>query len=378
MQPVVEPVRSHLTPAQVVAIIQDAEGVRLSGGLELVTLDLTVLDDISDFLLGGTVERQSYADLHGSFTFRLNQKLDWGADLVRPYLVMSDGTNTARFNMGVYMPNTPAHPLDEDTPVFDVTGHDILLRLRQKVGDAYGIAAGTNYLTEVEQILQGQGITQYVIDPTAANVVAPTSRAWAFDGELTWLALVNDLLGSIGYQGVYSDWDGRIRCHAYQLPIERPAEWTYTMDKPTTLLGREKSIEHDFFEAPNRWVVYRSNMAEGSTPTEGDGIYTFTNQSNGETSVDARNGLVQTRVESRDVADQAALVAETLKLVAADMEIPTVVNVPVAPMPLHWHFDRMLWLGGAPVASADVMCTRWTMPIPPESGDMQQEWRVLA
>lgn len=378
MQPVVEPIRAHLTADQVTAIIQDAEGVTLRGGMEIVDLDLAVIEDISDFLGGGTVERQSYADLHGSLTFKLNQPLDWGADMVRPYIVMGDGINEARFNLGVYMPNTPAHPLDEDLPTYDVTGYDILLRLRQKVGDAYGIAAGTNYLAEIEQIIQGQGFTQYVIDPTAAATVSPTSRAWPFDGELTWLGLVNDMLASIGYQGVYSDWDGKIRCQAYQIPIERTPEWYYSDDTTTTMLSRERAIEYDYFEAPNRWVVYRSNLAEDTAPTEGAGMYTYTNESTGKTSVQARNGLVQTRVESRDVADQAALVAETLKLVSADMEIPTLIPIQVAPNPLHWHFDRLFLTDAGSMPAADVMCTRWTIPIPPDTGDMQQEWRVLA
>ena len=378
MQPVVEPVRDHLTAAQVRAIIQDTEAVTISGGMELVDLDLNVIEDISDDLQGGRVERQAYADMHGSASFKLRRRLDWGQDLVRPFIVLGDGTNEARFNLGVYHPSAPVEPLNEDVPTFDVQGYDILLRLRQKVANAYGIAAGTPYLDKVEEILLARGYTRFVIDPAAASVVSPTSRAWAFDGELTWMGLVNDLLSAVGYQGIYSDWDGQLRCHAYTLPLERTPEWYYSDDPQSTMLSTMRSISRDYFETPNRWVVWRSNLVEGATPVEGNGKYTYINQSNGDTSVDARGGLVITRPEQRDVADQASLVAETLKLAAADMEVPTSIPVETFINPLHWHFDRLYLTDARGIPAADVMCTKWAIPLPPDRGDMAQEWRVLA
>lgn len=378
MQPVVEPCRQQLTAAQVIDIIQNANATRRRGGLEVVDLDLNVVADISDYLAGGKVDRDSYSDLHASATFNLNQAVDWGGDLLRPYIVMGDGIREARFNLGVFHPSTPAHPIGANVPSFDVAGYDILLRLSQKVGDAYGIAAGTNYLAEVEQIITGLGYSQYVIDPAAANIISPTSRAWPFDAELTWLSLANDLLASIGYQGIYSDWDGRLRIQQYQLPIDRSPEWTYTDDPLSTMLLQERSALYDYYAAPNRWVVYRTNLADGAAPSEGDGIYTYTNWSDGLTSVEARRGLMITNPQGVDVADQTSLVAAAQKIIAADMELPTVLTYPTFINPLHWHFDRMFLQDTGGIPAADVMCTRWSIPLPPDKGDMDQEWRVLA
>jgi hypothetical protein len=377
MQPYADPPREGLTAAQIRALLQDSPSIILSAGLEIVGIDLNVIEDISDDLAGGSVERQSYAVMHGSARLKVTRMMDWGAGLVRPYITVTDRVTTARWNLGVYHTSTPAYSLEQSPPTFEVEGYDILLRLNQPVGDAYAIAAGDNYLEQVEEILTGRGYVAYLIDQAASDKAAPTSRVWAFDDSITWLTIVNDLLGSIGYAGVWSDWDGRLRCEPYQNPVGRSPEWTYTDDQATTMMSTRRSIEHDYFAAPNRWVIYRSNMIEGATPVEGNGIYTWTNDSQGDTSVEARGGLVVTRSEGVDVADQASLIVRAYQIIQADMDIPTVINVETSPNPMHWHFDRLLVQDSGSIPIADVMCTHWSLPLPPDTGDMAQSWRVI-
>jgi len=378
MQPYNDPPRDTLTSDDVVALIQDAPAISIAGGLEIVSIDLEVIEDISGDLAGGSVGRQSYANLHGTTQLSITRTIDWGGDLLRPYLTISDGITSARFNMGVYHPTTPSHNLQEDPPTYDVEGYDIMLRLAQSVGDAFSIAAGEFYLTKIEEILLARGYTQYVIDQTAASEVAPTARVWAFDDQITWLTIVNDMLGSIGYAGIWSDWNGRLRLHPYQNPIERAPEWHYSDDALTTMLSTKRSVDRDYFNSPNRWVIYRSNQVDEATPVEGNGMYSFINENVGDTSVAARRGLIITHVEGVDVANQGALIARANQIINADMEIPTLYVVEVAPNPLHWHFDRMLVQDSAALPVADVMCTQWSMPLPPDHGDMVQSWRVLS
>jgi hypothetical protein len=378
MQPKVAPVRSHLTSEQVTSLIQDSPSLVISGGLEIIDLNLNVIEDISSDLAGGSITRNSYADLHAVATLAVTRELDWGADIVRPYYVMSNGTLTARFNLGAYHVNTPAWSGAEVPPTYDVTGYDMLLRLAQPVGDAYAISAGANYLDEIETILIGRGYARYIIDQARAATVAPSSRAWAFDESITWLTILNDLLGAIGYQGVWADWDGRLRCEPYVRPVERTPEWYYSDDPVTTMLSTDREYQRDFFDAPNRWVYYRTNAAEDDPPVEGDGIYTFQNQTVGETSVVGRRGLVITRVVGVDVADQAALIARALQGIQADMEIPTLINVKTSPNPLHWHFDRLIVQDRHALPVADVQCTQWQLGLAPSTEDMQQAWTVIA
>jgi hypothetical protein len=378
MQPLTDPPREAYTAPQIRALLQDAPALTLSGGLEIVDINLDVVQDISGSLAGGQVERSSYAVMHGTARFQITQDIDWGGDLLRPYIVVSDGVISPRWNLGVYHPTTPDYSLEETPPTFDAEGYDILLRLNQPVGDAYSLAAGTSYLTRVEEILLARGYTQYVIDQSAVGTVAPTARVWAFDDNITWLSIINDLLASIGYAGVWSDWNGRLRCSPYLLPLDRSPEWYYSDDALTTMLSTKRSVSRDYFSTPNRWVFYRSNMVEGATPVEGNGIYTFVNDSVGDTSVDARRGLVITRTESVDVADQGSLVVRAMQTIQADMDVPTQVNVQTSPNPQHWHFDRLFLQDSASLPVADVMCTQWTLPLPPSTGDMAQVWRVIS
>lgn len=376
MQPLTEAPRDALTATQVTNLLKTDPALRLTGGLEIVDIGLNVLEDISDDLAGGSVTRDSYAIMHGAAQFAITRQIDWGGDLLRPYITVTGETVSARFNLGVYHPTTPDYPLDETPPTFNVDGYDVLLRLNQPVGDAYAIVSGTGYLAKAEEILLARGYSQYIIDQSSANVTAPDSRVWAFDDQITWLTIVNDLLASIGYAGVWSDWNGRLRLQPYQTPIERAPEWTYSDDMETSQLSAKRTVTYDYFSAPNRWVIYQSNVADGATPVEGNGIFTYVNDAVGDTSVQARRGLVITHVEGVDAADQASLVARAQQIIDADMQIPTLFNVTTAPNPLHWHFDRLL-VRDAFFTIADVMCTQWSLPLPPDNGDMTQQWRVL-
>lgn len=381
MQPRVNDTRS-LTSAQIVTLLQDSPAVELTGGLELVDLSLNVLEDISDDLAGGEVGRNSYADLHGTASFKVRRPLDWGGGLVRPYIVVDGGTQasgplSARFNLGVYHPTIPEFSTREDPPTYEVGGYDILLRLADPVGDAFAISAGDSYLAAVEDILQGRGFTQYVIDQTSASTVAPTDRTWVFEDNLTWLKVVNDLLASIGYAGIWSDWDGRLRCDPYVLPQTRQVEWTYTDDAFTTMLGIERRYARDYTDAPNRWVIYRSNNVDDTPPVEGSGLVTVQNDATGDTSVAARGGRVITKVVGVDAADQGSLIAQANAIVQTDMDIPLVISTTLTGAnPLHWHFDR-LYLNTAEFLG-DVQCTEWSLALPPDQGDMALTMRVVS
>jgi hypothetical protein len=179
---------------------------------------------------------------------------------------------------------------------------------------------------------------------------------------------------------VWADWDGRLRCEPYILPAERSIEWVYSDDPDTTMLALDRTISHDYFSAPNRWVYYRTNAAEDDPPVEGDGIYTYQNDSLGETSVQARNGLVITKPVGVDAADQPALISQAQIGIQADMDIPTLTHVKTAPNPLHWHFDRLFVQDAQGLVFSDEQCTAWNLPLPSgeEAADMEQSWTLIS
>lgn len=374
MQPAADPPRDSLTAGQVTALIRDSASLTVGYGAELLDLGLAVLDDITGDLAGGSVSRASYANLHGTASLSISRDLDWGRAIIRPYMTLSDGTTTARFNLGAYFTNTPTRALGETPVTYDVECYDILSALDDVVGDAYAVVAGATYLTAIETILIGRGITGYVIDQTAAATVLPTDRTWVFDDKTTWLTIINDLAGSIGYQGIWSDWTGQIRVQPYATPLARAPEWVYDIGT-SSMLSLKRTESRDYHDAPNRWVFYRSNQTDGPPPTEGDGIYTYVNATIGDTSVEARGRTITRAPIGLDVADQASLLARAQSSIDADMQIPTKLAVATAPNPLHWHFDRLYLIDPDVGPPADLLSTQWTLPL--NGDDMSHEWTVL-
>lgn len=374
MQPLVLPIRSQLTESQVTALIRDTSAVSFAGGCELLTgMDGLVAEDITADLREGSVSRASFANLHGGASLTITRELQWGNSLLRPYVVLSDGVNTARFNLGAYFTSTPERNLSEFPISYEVECHDILSVLDDAVGDAYAVAMGTSYLAAIESVLLSRGVQRYSIDQSAGALALPTDRTWMFDENTTWLTIVNDLLGAIGYSGVWSDWDGLIRCTKYVPPRLRGTEWTYNTTLEESMLG-DRTTQRDFYEAPNRWVFYRTNILDGAAPVEGNGIYTYVNLYDGDTSVEQRGRQI-TRVVGIDAADQDSLVSAAQRTIDADTSVPMKIRTSTFPNPLHWHFDILNvedeWMG----PPAKVQGTQWTFSL--DGSNMTHEWTVI-
>jgi hypothetical protein len=384
MQPPTAPPRDGLTDVVVASLLRDAAGVETAAGCELVDLDLNVVEDITDRLAAGEVRRDSNAaSVHGSARLAVEGALDWGTAILRPYMTLSAPGVTARFNLGAYFTPTPTTQAGGDPLVHDVEAVDILDLLDDPVGDAYAVPAGDSYLATVEEILLGRGYTRYVLDQRDIGMVLPTARTWSMDQNMTWLGIVNDLLSSIGYQPIWSDWDGQPRIEPYATPAARASEWLYDTGLDTSMLTEDRSVERDLYKAPNKWVFYRSNNLDAAPPVEGDGVYTYVNQFDGPTSVQARDGRTITRPPvPLDIADHAALIAAAQIIIDADMRPKTTVKVGGPPNPLHWHQDRLSVDDPAIAAVAgvvgpvvEVIGMRWTLPL--DGKNMSHEWQVM-
>lgn len=410
MQPPTDGPRSTYTLEQVAYLLEQTSSVEVSVGLELLDVtDLSVVDDLTDTLSGGSVTRSSYANIHGSAQFLLSQPLDWGSSIVRPYYLLTgpisslptvsavpsstyldqyadtytafaaaaatDGMTTMRFNLGAYFLHTPDTDLSTSPPTYDVAGYDILSILDDAIGDAYSIPAGVAYLDRVADILTARGVTQYVIDQDAIGSVLQSAKVYTMDNNVTWLTVVNDLLAAVGYQGIWSDWNGYLRCQAYTTPSDRAPEWVLGVDDATNIIGQAVKRSHDFYDAPNRWVFYRANNTDDVAPVDGAGRYEFINVNVGETSQERRAGVTRTKVVSLDAADQAGLVAAAQQTIDADMQTPTKFSFPLAPFPLAWHFDKLTIADPRFGAVQDVLGSSWTLPF--DGSDMGYEATVI-
>jgi hypothetical protein len=374
MQPPVEPVRDHLTEDQVWHLIRLAPSVIVGRGCEVTDLAQDDVEDLGADFMGGSVERQAYATLHGGGRLAIHRTLAWGWAVVRPYMTISDGQDTARFNLGAYFTSNPSRA--RTGGAYDVQVVDLLYPLNFPAGDAYSINAGDFVLERVEAILFERGYTKVIVDQSRADAVAPDARTWAMDKAINWLTIVNELLAMIGYQGVWSDWNGYLRCQAYSRPVERPYEMYLPADRWESINGLDAEVSFDFHDAPNRWVGVRSNNPEDVAPIEGAGVYTYENAASGPTSIEGRRGMVITRQESFDIATQADLVTAVQSMADADMSIPTTIATTTSPLPLAWHFDRYLVDDPEIGPPSEVVGTSWSLPL--DGGAMAHTWTVLS
>lgn len=366
--------RQALTEEQVIALIRDSFAPELSFGCELLDLGLNVIADFSDDLIGGDVGRNSYATLHGVGRIQITRELPWGRAIVRPYAEMSFNDVSARFYLGAYFTSTPARVLGTRPLVYDVEMYDVLLALDTPTGQSYSVKSGAQYLSKIQDILESQGFTKFVIDQSRASTTLPSARTWPLEEGMTWLNVVNDLLGAIGYRGIWSDWNGFLRLEPYISPEERGSEWTYDTHPERVMLTPERTLIRDYFETPNQWVAIRNNNVSGPTPVEGNGIYTYVNQNQGETSVQARQRTI-TRILPVDAADQAALISRAQISIEADLKVRTSYSVSTAINPLHWHFDRLTVDDPEAGPKVEVLGTSWRMPF--SDGHMTHTWSEI-
>jgi hypothetical protein len=376
--------RAGYTTKQVAYLIENTPVVDTGFGMELLNQDLSVASDVSDFLVSATVTRSSYAAIHGSASFTLSQPLSWGNSIVRPYFTMTGPISstavvltTMRFNLGAYYTDTPVEDLSQIPSTFDVTGYDVLSILDDAIGDAYSIDTGIDPLDAIEAILLARGVTQYQIDrdSTARGVLLTSPMVWTLDDNVTWLTAVNKLLAYVGYQGIWSDWNGVLRAQTYTTPSDRAPEWVMDAAIADTILTQRRKRTHDYYDAPNRWVFYWGNNTDGAQPVDGAGRYEFINNTEGETSVEARGGRTITKTTSLDAADQASLVAAAQQTIDADMQVPTTFEHETAPFPLAWHFDKYTVNDPVLGAAQDVLSSSWSLNL--DGSDMAHSWQVI-
>jgi len=354
--------RNALTAAQVTTLLTGPR-VEVSAGLELLDSANVLVEDITNDLLSGQVDRSNYADVHGTCNLAISRELAWGKDRVRPYLTLSDNGVTARFNLGVFVLTTPDSKRGETPASFDVSGFDLIYLLQAGPSDTYMVASGVTYLAAVQAVITASGVGSTVqLDGTLQSTTLPAPMVWALtpDSPSSWLRIINDLLSAISYRGLWANEDGVFRSGPYQDPSVRPVEWTFdTANLTTNLVGEDRSLASDVWAARNWWRFVRKDAS--TQPTEGAGMYTVTNPSTGRTSVAALGRTVRAPVQYLEAADQASLVSQGDRIVATDQAVSRTFEITVDPLPIAGHFDIVQLIDAGDSDKCQV--SSWTMPL---------------
>lgn len=359
--------------------------VAVSAGAEVLNLDLTIAADISDDLVGGKVDWNLNATIHRSCTLDLSVELPWGNVLVRPYMILSDGSVEERFDVGVFMLTTPEKPVGESPATFSCQGVDRLYLLQRDVGEDYTILAGTSYRDALVQVLADAGLSGVQIDGAAAVFTLPVDRLWPLvarstdpdqtNTPVTWLRVVNDLQQAWNGRGVWADENGLFRCQQYQPPSERGPEFTLNADDPrVSILGENRIVTADQWKQPNRWVFLWSNRPGGQQAVEDDGMYTYVLPDSDPMSAASR-GLTWTKVYEYEAASQAVLVSLGDRRVADDRRLVTRIKGSTGPFPSAGHAD-MFGLVDSEIPVSKIQASSWSLDL--AGGDTTWEWEAVS
>jgi hypothetical protein len=413
MQLLTAPPRTGFTAAQVKTVLQNSASVSIDYGLELLyanggaqqnaTLQPLVQASLSGNVLAAeqnVITRDNYATVHGTCALTLDTELQWGYDMVRPYMVFSspaEATAAAvtgvRFNLGCYVVTSPQYALTVAAKR-PVIGYDPLYLLNNPIGDSYHVRAGANILATVSTILDAQttlwgGV--FIADPARADGTTATLMSWPLDTThtgTTWLNVINDLLAAIGYRGLWCDENGNYRADPYVAPAQRALE--YMLDAGFTdqaayndayfeqhqiVSPAQRTYTYDTWNTPNWWRFVQNNPT--TAPVEGNGQYTVQDIDGGPTSQLIVGRVIKAPVQYLDAATQADLVTQGNAVVVADRNVAETVQMNTAPLPIAGHFDVVGYSDEfmPDTPERKLMAQSWSLPL--TGGDMTWMFRSI-
>lgn len=376
MQPLTAPPRDALTATQVTTLLQDAASVTVGWGLELLDSTNALLADISADCAGGEVDRDCYATVHGSCKLQVSRPLQWGAARVRPYMTLTTGSLSARWNLGVFILTTPDSPVGETPQTWDATGYDLLYLLAQPIRDAVQYPAGSNVLTSVQQVIAAAGVSSPVLlDGTATGSTLSADMTWipASNKVPTYLDVVNALLQTVAYRGMWADEDGTLRSEPYLSPALRAVEWTwYADDEFRSLIAASRTVSQDLWPVPNWWRFVQNGLTKA--PAEGAGQYTYQTPDSDPTSA-AALGYVKAKWTWLDAATQTDLQAQGDAIVQADRQVTMTYKTNVSAFPAFGHMDVYQVVDPAAGGSYKVLGHSWALPL--DGSDCAVQWDVI-
>lgn len=374
--------RDNIPTNQVIALLQGTNAVEVTTGIQIYMAtktvspfdDLAIIDDWSDIMLpaGSSISYDNTAKISNTAALVLDpavwellgnasllpsyqppgsvdgtvRRIYWGNPRTRIRVYMdlaSPGLPTARFYLGVYVLATPSAAIDSPQALYTVTCYDQICMFDVPIVDSITYPVGTVPFDAVQTLINEFNILnghQWWIAPGAGNQDATllTSMSWTVDSGATYLDVINELLGAIGYDNLWSDWMGVVCLTPFNDPRTRIPDWILdTTDPETSIVDPESTWQPDTYQVPNTWRFIQNGLP--FAPVEGAGQYTVVNQSNGPTSIDSQQGRVLLSYHTLDAASQTDLMTQGDQIVVNESLPAEVFNIQTTPFPIAWHKD---------------------------------------
>lgn len=304
-----------------------------------------------DEVMGASVANNALADIKRTARLQMldNPDIDWLADRVKPWVTL----NGDEHPQGVFLLSSPRRRWSSGVVLREVEAYDQGMVLRDdKVEDRYTIAAGVNYIAEVDTLLASAGIAETNLTPTDKTL--PTGREW--DPGTSKGRIIGDLLAAINYRSLYFDAGGIAVAEPYVSPSEAAPRHLYATDDASLILP-EAEEELDLFEVANKWVLYTSEP--DLLPLTAS--YTNTNPNSPTSTV--RRGRTIVDFRQVEAADQATLDARVQRLASEASQVYTAVDFDTGIVADHGDADVIDFIHDGLGISARYVEHTWSMQL---------------
>jgi hypothetical protein len=298
----------ELTDTQLYDLIHRSQPISSTAGAELLDSDDHVVMDLSDYLVGGTVQYRAADAVTRTCQIQLQYALDWAAKpRIRLFQVLSGWVNgtllSKRIDRGVYIVVAVPRIRPGETPItYEVSGFSKEHLLQSYTARSYQIEPSVGYIGAVTQLLVDAGYTGGKLIAASTEIEAlttPEHMVWLADTDTRWYTLIADVLLKAGMVAIYADEQGRLCSQPNMSLATAPIRWYLDTDDDATNIVRERELTIDEFSGDVNYRVYvNTDWAETAAPTEGDGYYTI-DDSGGGTAIPRRYEI--------SAADQATL-----------------------------------------------------------------------
>lgn len=266
--------------------------------------------------------------MRGSFYDDNNFK---DVDFLTDRLQIEATINGVVYPCGQYIITSEAYRKTDNIKTVELEGYCVLyLAQRKKLEERLYIPAGTLYTTQINALLIGAGIINFVTTPSAFTF-AVDREDWEIG--TPYLTIINDLLREINYNSAWVDMDNIVRITPYTSPSVNNITQSYSAGR-YSIIGDDYTKSNDNHSKSNVFKVTCSNPELPNPLTA-----TATNDDPASPFSTVNIGRVL-HVENVDnTPNQAALqsTADTLKLksllTTETVEIVTAIN------PVHTAFD---------------------------------------
>ena len=219
------------------------------GELKAISDPRIIMDDGSDIKMS----------LSGDFA--PSDDIDLLTDEIRPEMIL-DGVT---YPLGVYAPATVSEARSETSVSLSIEAYDRCWRVRDSYTETIlSLAAGTNYLTAVKQLLTAAGIATVIETPTTATL---TEIREDWDIGTSYLEIVNTLLSEINYKPLYFNAQGAAVLEPFFIPSAENIQHTFDSQNILSLMLPEHERSTDIYSAPNVFLCVCSNPDKSGSLT---------------------------------------------------------------------------------------------------------------